>query len=161
MEAGSGVTGIELTQRAMTSHIGSWGNIFIAIAILFFAFTTIVGNYSYAETNFIFLRKGHRQGLLMFRLGVLGMVMYGAQADLAVVWMLADVSMGLMALINLMAISLLSGLAFKVIKDYTDQLAQGKSPEFDIHKFPEVKHKLTKDIWDTESVRILSENRAV
>ncbi|MFU8798309.1 MAG: alanine/glycine:cation symporter family protein, partial [Gammaproteobacteria bacterium] len=77
LEAGSGITGIELTQRAMSTHIGNGGKIFIAIAILFFAFTTIVANYSYAETNFIFLRKGHRGGLLIFRLGVLGMVMYG------------------------------------------------------------------------------------
>jgi alanine or glycine:cation symporter, AGCS family len=160
LEAGSGVTGIELTQRAMEAHVGSWGKFFIAFAILFFAFTTIVANYSYAETNFIFLRKGHKQGLLIFRLGVLGMVMFGSLAELPLVWMLADVSMGLMALINLIAISLLSGLAFKVIKDYTDQLAQGKQPEFDIHKFPEIKHKVTDDIWDTESVRILTENRA-
>ncbi|MFU8797435.1 MAG: alanine:cation symporter family protein, partial [Gammaproteobacteria bacterium] len=72
-----------------------------------------------------------------------------------VVWMLADVSMGLMAFINLSTILLLSGLAFKVIKDYTEQLASGKIPAFDIHNFPEVQHKLTQDIWDTESVRIL------
>src|SRR5690606_4832321 len=76
------VTGIELTQRALASQVGDWGGIFIAIAILLFAFTSLVANYSYAETNLIFLEHNHKAGLLIFRAVVLGMVMFGALAEL-------------------------------------------------------------------------------
>ncbi|MDW2335083.1 alanine:cation symporter family protein, partial [Vibrio sp. 1069] len=90
------VTGIELTQRALSSQVGDWGGIFVAVAIFFFAFTSIIANYSYAETNLIFLEHNHKAGLSIFRVVVLGMVMFGALASLPVVWSLADVSMGLM-----------------------------------------------------------------
>ena len=61
-EPGSGVTGVELTQRALSSQVGGGGNIFIAAAIFFFAFTSIVANYSYAETNLVFLEHNHDKG---------------------------------------------------------------------------------------------------
>lgn len=80
--ADSGVTGIALTQAALEEHVGSWGTIFVAIAILFFAFTSIVANYSYAETNLLFLEHNHEHGMLIFRLVVLGMVMFGSVSEL-------------------------------------------------------------------------------
>ncbi|WP_032555877.1 alanine/glycine:cation symporter family protein, partial [Vibrio splendidus] len=103
------VTGIELTQRALTAQVGEWGGIFVAVAIFFFAFTSIIANYSYAETNLIFLEHNNKKGLVLFRIVVLGMVMFGSLATLPTVWALADVSMGLMAIVNLVAIILLSG----------------------------------------------------
>ena len=108
-EPGSGITGVELTQRALSSQIGGGGNIFIAAAIFFFAFTSIVANYSYAETNLVFLEHNHKGGLMLFRMFVLGMVMFGSVGELPTVWAMADVSMGLMAIVNLVAILLLSG----------------------------------------------------
>ena len=75
----SEVTGIELTQRALSSQVGDWGSVFIAIAIFFFAFTSLVANYSYAETNLIFLEHNHKIGLNIFRVVVLFMVMFGMQ----------------------------------------------------------------------------------
>ncbi|MDF4535891.1 alanine/glycine:cation symporter family protein, partial [Vibrio parahaemolyticus] len=68
------LTGIELTQRALSSQVGDWGGIFIAFAIFFFAFTSIIANYSYAETNLIFLEHNNKKGLVLFRLVFLGMV---------------------------------------------------------------------------------------
>ncbi|EGA64534.1 sodium:alanine symporter family protein [Vibrio brasiliensis] len=142
------VTGIELTQTALSSQVGEWGGIFVAVAIFFFAFTSIIANYSYAETNLIFLEHNHKAGLGIFRIIVLGMVMFGAVASLPVVWALADVSMGLMAIVNLIAILLLSGIVIKLAKDYNRQLDEGKVPTFDSNDFPELKSQLEDGIWD-------------
>lgn len=142
------VTGIELTQRALTAQVGSWGGIFVAVAIFFFAFTSIIANYSYAETNLIFLEHNNKKGLMLFRIIVLGMVMFGSLATLPTVWALADVSMGLMAIVNLVAIILLSGIVIKLAKDYNRQLDAGKVPTFDANDFPELKSQLEDGIWD-------------
>ncbi|WP_116472515.1 alanine/glycine:cation symporter family protein [Zobellella maritima] len=148
-EPGSGVTGIELTQRALSNEVGAWGNTFIAVAIFFFAFTSIVANYAYAENNLIFLEHNHKAGLLVFRLFVLGMVMFGAIGELPTIWAMADASMGLMALLNLVAILLLSGVVVKLARDYNDQLKLGKVPTFDATKYPELNRQLEDGIWDT------------
>ncbi|MFA0566823.1 alanine/glycine:cation symporter family protein [Vibrio gallaecicus] len=142
------VTGIELTQRALTAQVGEWGGIFVAVAIFFFAFTSIIANYSYAETNLIFLEHNNKKGLVLFRIVVLGMVMFGSLATLPTVWALADVSMGLMAIVNLVAIILLSGIVIKLAKDYDRQLDEGKVPTFDSNDFPELKSQLEDGIWD-------------
>nr|WP_216603792.1 sodium:alanine symporter family protein [Vibrio kanaloae] len=142
------VTGIELTQRALTAQVGEWGGVFVAVAIFFFAFTSIIANYSYAETNLIFLEHNNKKGLVLFRIVVLGMVMFGSLATLPTVWALADVSMGLMAIVNLVAIILLSGIVIKLAKDYNRQLDAGKVPTFDSNDFPELKSQLEDGIWD-------------
>ncbi len=149
-EPGSGITGIELTQRALSHEVGDWGNTFIAIAILFFAFTSIVANYAYAENNLIFLEHNHKAGLLVFRLFVLGMVMFGSIGELPTIWAMADASMGMMALTNLVAILLLSGVAVKLARDYNDQRKLGKIPSFDAAKYPELHRQLEEGIWDNK-----------
>lgn len=143
----SEVTGIELTQRALSSQVGGWGEIFIAIAIFLFAFTSLVANYSYAETNLIFLEHNHKAGLAIFRLVVLGMVMFGALAELPTVWTMADISMGMMAIINLIAIVLMSGTVVKLARDYNAQLSLGKVPTFDSRQYPELHAQLDEEIW--------------
>ncbi|HBO3455799.1 sodium:alanine symporter family protein [Pseudomonas aeruginosa] len=140
--------GIMLVQNALTSQVGDWGRYFLAVIILFFAFTSIVANYFYAENCLVFLEHNHLAGLLIFRLIVLAMVMFGALASLPFVWNLADVSMGLMAITNLIAILLLSNLAIKLAKDYNAQRKAGKLPTFDARQFPEVQQKLEPGIWD-------------
>lgn len=138
MDQPDAATGISLLQQALTNELGSWTTYFMAAAILLFCFSSIIANYSYAETNVMFLNGNTKKGLLAFRLCVLAMVMFGSVASLPVVWNLADASMGMMALINIVALVLLSKLAIKVIKDYELQLKQGKMPEFDRSKFPEL-----------------------
>ncbi|MEH6499159.1 MAG: sodium:alanine symporter family protein [Pseudoalteromonas distincta] len=97
LEPGSGITGTQLTQQAMESHIGVAGSYFIAIAILFFAFTSIVANYSYAENAMTFLGVGNTAGLTVLRIAALGMVVWGSMQAVATVFNAADASMGLMA----------------------------------------------------------------
>jgi AGCS family alanine or glycine:cation symporter len=145
------ITGVELTQRALNSQVGDWGGDFIACAIFFFAFTSIIANYSYAETNVVFLKRNNKKGLVVFRLIFLSMVMFGSLATLPTVWAMADVSMGLMAIVNLIAILLLSGIVVKLAKDYNQQLSSGKVPRFDIRDYPELKSQLEEGIWDRQS----------
>ncbi|MCA2016885.1 alanine:cation symporter family protein [Vibrio tritonius] len=144
----SEITGIELTQRALSAQVGGWGSTFIALAIFFFAFTSIIANYAYAETNLIFLEHKNKKGLIVFRIIFLGMVMFGSLANLPTVWSMADVSMGLMAIVNLVAILLLSGIVVKLTKDYNQQLKAGKLPTFDVNEYPELKAQLEEGIWD-------------
>ena len=143
----SGVTGIALTQAALEEHVGSWGATFVAIAILFFAFTSIVANYSYAETNLLFLEHNHASGMLIFRLLVLGMVMFGALGELPLVWTLADVSMGLMAVVNVIALFMLSGVVIWLAKDYNTQRKAGKLPTFDPSQNKKLNQTIPKGAW--------------
>lgn len=142
------ISGIELTQRALTLAIGSWGAPFVAVAIFFFAFTSIIANYAYAESNLIFLERNHPVVLLLFRCIALGMVMFGAMAELAVVWKMADIAMALMAITNLTAILLLSGVALKLAEDYNHQRLIGKIPTFNIRRYPELESQLEPGIWE-------------
>jgi AGCS family alanine or glycine:cation symporter len=141
-------TGIDLVRNALGEHVGGWGKYFLAIVVLFFAFTSIVANYFYAENCLVFIEHNHPAGLLIFRLIVLAMVMFGAIGSLPFVWNFADVAMGLMAITNLVAILLLSGLAVKLARDYDAQRAAGKLPTFDASRYPEIRSKLEPGIWD-------------
>ena len=150
-EPHSSITGIELTQKAISSQVGDWGGIFIAIAIFFFSFTSLIANYSYAKTNLIFLKHNDKLSVNIFRIIVLCMVMFGAMADLPTVWAMADISMAMMAMINLAAIVLLSGTVVKLAQDYNKQLGLGKIPIFDCHEYPELHAQLDAGVWDQTS----------
>lgn len=151
MTPGSELTGTPLTQAAMTVHIGGAGQYFIAVAILFFAFTSIIGNYSYAENAMTFLRLGNNTGLTVLRLAVLAMVVWGAYESLATVFNAADASMGLMATVNLIAIVLLSKTVVKLTRDYASQRKAGQVPTFHAADYPELSGKIDSAIWTRES----------
>jgi len=146
-DVGAPGDGIALTINALEVHVGAWGGAFIAGSIVLFCFTSIIANYSYAETNVLFLSNNKASLLPIFRLIVVAMVMFGAMAKINIVWALADASMGLMALVNLAALLLLSSLAIKVIKDYQAQRKAGKTPVFKASDFPELAGKTEKGIW--------------
>lgn len=140
------VEGIALTQTAIESQIGPSGKIFVAIAIFFFAFSSIIGNYYYGEANILFLTK-RKWVLLVYRLlsgGV--MVMIGAVASLKIVWNLGEVFMALITLCNLIAIMILGKHAFFLLKDYGNQKRKGiKSPQFKRSSIPSIKDDI--DAW--------------
>ncbi|WP_439817506.1 alanine/glycine:cation symporter family protein [Zavarzinia sp. CC-PAN008] len=143
----SGVTGTQLTQVAMSAHIGWAGPYFIAVAIFFFAFTSVIGNYSYAENAMTFLGLGGRGPLMILRGLVVLMVVWGAYESVATVFDAADASMGLMATINLVAIVLLSGTVAKLTDDYFAQRRSGRQPVFLAEAFPELRGRIDADIW--------------
>ncbi|MDO4755663.1 MAG: alanine/glycine:cation symporter family protein, partial [Parabacteroides sp.] len=99
------INGVQLTQQALTEEVGKAGGIFVAIAIFLFAFSSIIGNYYYGEANIRFITS-KKSVLYLYRILVGGMVMFGALASLDLAWSLADVTMGLMTICNLIAISL-------------------------------------------------------
>jgi amino acid carrier protein len=142
------LTGTPLTQAAMTVHIGGFGHAFIAIAIFFFAFTSIIGNYTYAENAMTFLKLDNMPGLVVLRLAAIGMVIWGALQSVSTVFNAADASMGLMATVNLIAIVLLSGTVVKLTNDYRAQRRAGKVPTFHAADYPELEGKIDNTIWN-------------
>ena len=122
--------GIGRVQSAFLLEFGHVGIFFITAAILLFAFTSIIGNYSYAEGNFKFMFENNKLGLIIFRLLCLVPLVLGAMSNLQIAWNLADILMGLMALVNIIAIVLLGKVAFKCLEDYRKQKREGKDPVF-------------------------------
>ncbi len=124
------LNGIQLTQEALCREIGPSGAVFVAVALFFFAFSTILGNYYYGESNILYLT--HRRWILnLYRIASAGMVCFGAIATLEMVWGLADITMALMTLCNLVAIVLLGKYAFRLLADYCQQKRKGiKNPRF-------------------------------
>lgn len=121
--------GIILTQNALEGSLGSWAGIFLAVIVFLFAFSSVVGNYYYGESNIEFI-KNNKVVLNVYRIAVVGMVAFGSLAELNFVWSLADLFMGLMAIINLIAIILLGKIAFAALADYKKQKANGQNPVF-------------------------------
>ena len=122
--------GIALAQEALTAHIGPIGGIFLALCIFLFAFSSIVGNYYYGESNIQFItdKKG---ALNVYRVLVCAMVFFGSIAKLQVVWDLADLFMAFMAIINMIVIAKLGKYAYIALEDYTKQKKAGiEDPTF-------------------------------
>ncbi|MDO5371145.1 sodium:alanine symporter family protein [Paracoccus sp. (in: a-proteobacteria)] len=141
------LTGVALTQAALGEHFGPTGIYFVGLAILFFAFTSIIGNYAYAENALVYLGFGDR-GIFVLRLAVLGMVIWGALQAVTTVFNFADASMGVMATINLIAIVALSGIVARITRDYVVQRRMGRRPEFHLSAHPELAGRgVDKDIW--------------
>jgi len=146
-EPGSGTTGTELTQDALDVHISAAGTYFVTIAIFFFAFTSIIGNYSYSENAMIYIGVGGPGGLTVLRIAVLAMVVWGANQTVATVFSTADAPMGLMATINRVAILLLSGTVAKLTKDYFYQRKSGVEPVFHARDYAELGDQIDHSIW--------------
>lgn len=141
------LTGVALTQAALGEHFGQTGIYFVGLAILFFAFTSIIGNYAYAENALVYLGFGDR-GIFVLRLAVLGMVIWGALQAVTTVFNFADASMGLMATINLIAIVALSGVVARITRDYVTQRRMGRRPEFHLSAHPQLADRgVDNDIW--------------
>ncbi len=121
--------GIPFVQQAISANVGSWGIHFITLSIFAFAFSSLVGNYYYAESNILFI-KNNKKLLFVFRITCLLAVFLGAQADFSMMWNIADITMGFMASVNIIAILLLGNIAVKVLKDYEKQRKEGKNPVF-------------------------------
>ena len=125
----NGFNGMPYVQSAVFGQVGFWGSHFLTFAILAFAFSSIIGNYYYAEANLLFI-KDSKTLLMVFRLAVVVMVFFSASASFDFVWNLADVLMGFMALVNIIVILRMGGQALRVLDDYTRQKKAGHDPIF-------------------------------
>jgi AGCS family alanine or glycine:cation symporter len=138
--------GIDLTQSALVSSLGDWSSIALSVIIFLLAFSSILGNYYYGESNIEFINP-NRTLLTAYRALVVVAVLAGSVVGADLVWSFADGVMGLMALTNLVAIALLSGIAFRLLKDYTDQRRQGRDPVFTRDRLPDVSGI---EVWEDE-----------
>ena len=139
---GGEANGVQLTQMALDNEIGSGGSLYVAIAILFFAFSSIIGNYYYGEANLRYITH-NKVVMTVFRLMTGAMVMFGALASLDLAWSLADVCMGLMTICNLIAIVLLGKYAFRLLEDYREQKRHGiKDPVFTKDKMKDIEQDI-------------------
>ncbi|WDZ88990.1 amino acid carrier protein [Nocardiopsis sp. HUAS JQ3] len=127
--------GIQVTQGALEASLGEWSVHALTVILFLLAFTSVLGNYYYGETNLQFLDSSP-QHMTYFRYAVLAAVFLGSVAPLTLVWSLADISMGVMATVNLLALAPLSGIAFRLLADYSRQLRNGLDPQFTLAKMP-------------------------
>ena len=135
-EAAAALNGMPLVQMAVNNSVGEVGIHFITFAIFAFAFSSLIGNYFYAENNLRFIKGNSRALLFVFRIVCLGVIFY-------------DIFMGFMAMVNLVAILLLGKWALKVLDDYTAQRKAGKDPVFVADRIPGLPKT---ECWHTETV---------
>ena len=128
--------GILLTSRAMSHHLGSMGAWYLTAAIILFAYSTIIANYFYGETNVRFITE-KPWALLAFRLASGVTVMAGGLMTLQQSWSIVDLAMGLITIVNLIAVILLSRYVFRLLRDYREQRRAGQNPTFHRTMFPE------------------------
>lgn len=143
---------VTVTQVSLVQSLGTWSGYVLAIFIFFFALTSIIGNYYYSESSFEYITK-KKVYLKAFRIFVLFVVFWGAVAKTDVLWSLADIFMGVMAAINIFAITLLSKFVYRTIEDYKKQKRENKNPIF---KESNIKG-LEGTIWTEENAKNFTE----
>ncbi|OHV83346.1 sodium:alanine symporter family protein [Ensifer sp. LCM 4579] len=130
------VGGIALAQASLAGHIGEGGRVFVSIAMMLFGFTTMIYNYYLGENSLAWLGGQNRPLIIVYRIAVIGLCGWGATSDLGTIFAFADVTMGLLALVNLFALVMLFKPALKLMQDYDSQLAKNAGePVFDPEKF--------------------------
>jgi len=141
------LNGINLTQEALKSEIGSAGPVFVAVAIFLFAFSSIIANYYYGEANIRFMTN-RRSVMTIYRLFSGGvMIILGALVSLEFAWNIIDLCMALLTACNLVAIIALGKYAFRLLDDYRRQKRQGIiDPQFHRHQIPEIANDL--ECWE-------------
>jgi AGCS family alanine or glycine:cation symporter len=120
-----GIDGVALTQQSMVSHLGTWVQYFLSGAILLFSFSSIIYNYYLGENAMTVLTKSPL-GILGLRIAIIAIVFLGATAPAATaVFFFSDPMMGILALVNLLAIMMLFPVAMRLLRDFRRQLKAG------------------------------------
>ena len=141
----SGRDGIILTKYSLEHHIGPAGGLFITAAIFLFAYSTIIANYFYGETNIRFITR-KMSYINLFRIITGVTVMAGALVSLQEAWSIVDLAMGVMTIVNLVAIIQLSPKAFFLLRNYIAQKKEGRNPEFHRSMMPEIEKDI--ECWE-------------
>ena len=147
VEPAAELQGAPYVQEALSASFGTLGPIFITVAMVLFAFTTLIGNLYYVDNALAFL-LGHvpsKRFMVVFRLVAMGLIFLGAGLTLDLVWNLSDVLMGIMVLINIPVIAILSRPAAAALRNYTQQRRAGKNPTF---RAADIRLKEKTDYWN-------------
>ncbi|KAB7887193.1 alanine/glycine:cation symporter family protein [Poseidonibacter ostreae] len=140
-----GVEGVLLTQNALIEHIGPFGGYFVTIALFLFGLSSMLYNYYLAENSLNFFSKANMPLFTAFKLLCISLIIWGSFQDLGSIFAFADLSMGLLAVINLIVIALLYKPVLQLIKGYDRQLAEGKKPVLRYNDYNE--YKIDKKVW--------------
>ncbi|MBV2365749.1 alanine/glycine:cation symporter family protein [Streptomonospora nanhaiensis] len=140
--------GATMTQDAVAANLGSWTIHLMSLIILLVAYTSVLGNTFYGESNVGYLTQSPTV-MLVFRWLVVVVVFLGAIGSVDLIWNLADATMGIMALINLAAIAPLAGVAIRLLSDYTAQRKEGKDPVFTKDRMPDL---VNVQCWDASDL---------
>nr|WP_067294670.1 alanine/glycine:cation symporter family protein [Marinobacterium profundum] len=133
------IGGVALTQASLADHVGEWGRSFVSVALLLFGFSTILYNYYLGENSINFFNTDNQNLFNGFRVAIIGLVCWGATTDLGTVFAFADVTMGLLAVANLIALIMLIKPGLRIMRDFDDQISAGiKQPTFDARKFADL-----------------------
>ena len=138
------IQGAALTQSALADSVGAWGAHAITFILFFLAFSSVIGNYYLAQANLEYLTSS-KTAMTVFRLVVIGFVIFGAFGSVPLVWALGDTMAGLLALFNIIAIIPLGGVAIKLLKNFNEQRSKGVDPVFHRDMLPEIKNV---EYWD-------------
>ncbi len=148
-QPGMDIAGVVLTQTAVASVVGEWGRVFVTVALLMFVFTTLIYNYYLGENALGFFSK-KRGPVLVYRVLVIALVLWGSVQDLGTVFAFADVTMGLLAIANLVALALLFKVGLRLMRDYDSQIKAGiESPVLDAKNFADL--DLDPAVWAAQS----------
>ena len=141
--------GVVLTQTALAAEVGEWGRVFVSMALLLFVFTTLVYNY-YLGENALGFFTSKRWMVQVYRVLVIALVLWGSMQDLSTVFGFADVTMGLLALVNLFAVFMLFKIGLRLMRDYDEQISAGvESPVLDAKKFADL--DLDPSVWSANA----------
>ncbi|MET1076914.1 MAG: alanine/glycine:cation symporter family protein [Pseudomonas sp.] len=142
--------GIALTQNSLAAVVGEWGRVFVSVALSLFVFTSILYNYYLGENSLHFLWGKNRAVLMTYRVVVLGLIYWGSVQNLETVFAFADITMTLLAFVNLIALALLFKVGLRLMRDYDNQVKAGiANPVFDPRQFADL--DLDPQAWPVRS----------
>ena len=133
-----GVEGVALTQRAVAEQVGAWGETYVSVALILFAFSSIVYNYYLGENSLDYFSEENQKLFNAFRLAILGLVFWGSMQDLGTIFSFADLTMGLLAVVNLLGLALLAPVARRLLRDYDQKVANGQEAIFDADEWQDL-----------------------
>lgn len=152
------LNGMPLVQMAVKYFAGDIGILFITIAVFLFAYTSLIGNYFYAESNLKFITGEKPQLIFWFRIACLAIIFIGCLSSFDLAWNVADILMGIMCIINLIAILALGKWAILCLNDYSAQRKRGVNPVFHARSIPNLP---ACECWNDDFDFIVDEEQAL
>ena len=137
--------GVVLTQLALADHVGPWGQTFVSVVLLLFVFSSILYNFYLGENATSWMTPDNPVTFVVFRVLMLALILWGSMQDLSTIFSFADLTMALLALVNLTALFLMLKICFRLMRDYDEQSRAGLTPVFDPDKFADL--KIDREVW--------------
>ena len=144
-EMGTVDNGVVLTQLALREHVGPWGETFVSVSLMLFAFSSILYNFYLGENASYWMNPDSKWFFIVFRILMLVMIMWGSMQELETIFNFADLTMAVLALVNLAALFLLVKICFRLMDDYEQQSRSGQVPIFKPENFSDL--DLDHDAW--------------